>query len=299
VTSTLYLQIGCYPLPYGQTETLYYDIWLASLFGSDPSGSSAAPAEVPAGSGTAVVSMLGTAVSIPSLDTTKGYWLRVFNPQGYSHWFPVSWVSGNSSGAPQIVSVPAIEGPNVFIPGAVGPAGLDGRWSLDNYQQATVSDKVFSIIDISQTHDHLVLVGTVLGSGTGDQVVALQVNGDTSGAYDGAYAGMQSNAIVGGNYTSQDYWSIGDVSGVGTEGAADATSFTIWLPNYRNAAASAFDRTMHGTGQFSYELGCTPYFVGGRWKSSHPAPAITALTVYCLTSGGGFEPGSVVALYGF
>jgi hypothetical protein len=68
----------------------------------------------------------GTACSIAGLDNTKSYWLRLFNPQGYSHWFPVGWQTGNSSGAPMVISVPAFEGPIISPPVSGAPASLSG-----------------------------------------------------------------------------------------------------------------------------------------------------------------------------
>src|ERR1019366_8835027 len=91
VTATLYLDVSVYPLPYGGSVTLYADIWLATDFLNDPSGQSAPPAAAAAGTATVAVVFGGTAASIAGLDNTKSYWLRLFNPQGYQHWFPVSW----------------------------------------------------------------------------------------------------------------------------------------------------------------------------------------------------------------
>src|ERR1017187_9940552 len=126
MTATLYLNVSIYPMAYGAAAvTLYADIWLASAFLTPPSGPTSAPGPTPAGSTTVAVVMGGTACNITGLDNTKAYWLRVFNPQGYSHWFPVGWNSGASSPHPQVVSVPAIEGPIVASP-PVGIASLSG-----------------------------------------------------------------------------------------------------------------------------------------------------------------------------
>ena len=114
--STLYLNVNVYPLPYGSTAKVFVDIYRSSHFYNDPSGSSLPPDVSPDAAATVVVAFGGTAVSLTGLDNTKGYWLRVFNPQGYSHWFPVSWTKGNSSGAGAMqVSVPAIEGPVALL----------------------------------------------------------------------------------------------------------------------------------------------------------------------------------------
>ena len=130
MTATLYLNVSTYPLPYGSTAKMFVDIYKASDFHNDPSGSSAPPGASPDSWSFVTVAFHGTAVSLAGLDNTKAYWLRVFNPQGYSHWFPVSWSKGNSSGAGAMqVSVPAIEGP-VALP-APTPRGITAITSDD------------------------------------------------------------------------------------------------------------------------------------------------------------------------
>jgi hypothetical protein len=127
VTDTLYLNVGVYPLPYGSTAKVFVDIYKASDFYNAPSSSSLPPVASPDASATVTVAFTGTAVSLTGLDNTKSYWLRVFNPQGYSHWFPVSWQKGNSSGAGAMqVQVPSQQGPVVAPPGPPGPTGPSG-----------------------------------------------------------------------------------------------------------------------------------------------------------------------------
>lgn len=126
MTDTLYLNVQVYPLAYTASETLYCDIWLASSFLNPPTQSTSAPGVSPVGSTTVDVVFGGTAGSITGLNNTVSYWLRVFSPQGYSHWFPVSWQTGNSSGAPMVVTVPAIEGPVLPTVASSGPASVSG-----------------------------------------------------------------------------------------------------------------------------------------------------------------------------
>lgn len=140
MTATLYLDVSVYPLAYGADVTLYADVWLATDFLNPPSGSTAAPGASPDGSTTVDVVLGGTACSITGLDNTKSYWLRLFNPQGYSHWFPVSWTTGNSALAPQVVGVPAIEGPIV--------SGGISRITSDN-SSVTVTNPMGPTTDLS------------------------------------------------------------------------------------------------------------------------------------------------------
>lgn len=126
MTDTLYLNVSVYPWTLSDAATLYADVWLASDFMNAPSGSTGPPGPTPAGTTTVAVVFGGTACSIAGLDNTKSYWLRLFNPQGYSHWFPVGWQTGNSSGAPMVISVPAFEGPIISPPVSGAPASLSG-----------------------------------------------------------------------------------------------------------------------------------------------------------------------------
>ena len=105
MTSTLYLELNVYPLPAGATVNLYCDIWLASYFTIAPAGDALPPRGTAAG--TATCSPTG---DITGLDDTKGYWLRVLNPQGYTHWFNVNWENGGTTSEdPFICTVPLVE----------------------------------------------------------------------------------------------------------------------------------------------------------------------------------------------
>ena len=106
MTATLYLNITVYPMPPGSFAPIFCDAWPASQFSNEPSGASLPPGPTPVASGSTVAG----AVALAGLDNTKGYRLRVFNPQGYTHWFPVGWASGNTAEAPMVISVPGSEG---------------------------------------------------------------------------------------------------------------------------------------------------------------------------------------------
>ena len=139
MTATLYLNLNTYPLPYGSTAKVHADIWLASKFLNDPSGVSQPPqgATADGTTGTVTIAFGGTAATIAGLDNTKAYWLRVFSPQGYTHWFPVNWTTGNSSGSPLFVRVPAIEGP-------VTVGGPSGTGTLANQVTMSVTTRLSS-----------------------------------------------------------------------------------------------------------------------------------------------------------
>ena len=105
MTSTLYLNLSVYPVPHGATVNVSCDIWLASYFTLAPAGDALPPRGTASGTATC-----GPTGSISGLDNTKGYWLRVFNPQGYTHWFNVNWLNGGTtSGDPFIATVPMVE----------------------------------------------------------------------------------------------------------------------------------------------------------------------------------------------
>ena len=116
MTDTLYLALTAYPVPNGtQQPPLTAGVWLASNFLNPPVGRTSPPGG-PEGSG--LVS--GNLVNITGLDNTLGYFLLVYNPQGYQHWFQVQWI-GNSSDNPFAASVPYYEGVINPLAQVIGP----------------------------------------------------------------------------------------------------------------------------------------------------------------------------------
>ena len=118
MTSTLYLNAVVFPSPQGASTTpLTVQVFPASIFLNPPTGYAPPPTGVtPAGSATC--SPTG---EITGLSNEVGYWLVCYNPQGYPHWFSVSWSSGNTSEAPMNLTVPAVEGVQQGLGATMGP----------------------------------------------------------------------------------------------------------------------------------------------------------------------------------
>jgi hypothetical protein len=105
MSATLYINATVYPAgPTGDsTFGLTCVAYLASDFIYPPNSKVVPPAS---SAGTCTASPTG---NITGLDNTKNYYLLVYNPQGYMHWFLVDWSSGNSAGSPMNVEVPVVE----------------------------------------------------------------------------------------------------------------------------------------------------------------------------------------------
>lgn len=117
MTTTLYLQLEAYPVPNGtQQPTLNAYIWDATDFLNPPVGRTSPPG----GLSGALQSTSGGACSFTGLDNTHTYYILVFNPQGYQHWFRSQFI-GNSSDNPLVCSVPYIEGTSNPLALVTGP----------------------------------------------------------------------------------------------------------------------------------------------------------------------------------
>lgn len=102
--TTMYLVLEAYPSPNGISYPgLNAQIFLASKFLNPPVGYTRPP-------GTPDGTANGVAVSITGLDVFETYYVLLFNPQGYQHWFKADWSTGKSADDPLVLGVPMNEG---------------------------------------------------------------------------------------------------------------------------------------------------------------------------------------------
>jgi len=166
-------------------------------------------------------------------------------------------------------------------------------WALIGYVQLAAPAVPISFASIPQTYKHLLAVGFMRGSGTGNVMsFGARFNGDSSNAYgwSGVYVNPGGSPIYPntGAYASQRI-------GYGLGGASDQQfcTFVHFIPSYTRAerrSSIAIGGGFHGASEFW----CLH---GGRYYGS--ANPLTQLDYFVETYGSlNLDTGSTVSLYG-